>query len=138
MPYCYKYPRPALTVDALIITGDEKVLLIQRKNPPFKDLWALPGGFVDIAETPEKAAERELEEETGLKGIPLKQFHCYGAIDRDPRHRTVSIVFTGKIKNSADYKPIGNDDAATAGWFDINNLPKLAFDHDVIISDALK
>ena len=133
MPWCYKYPRPALTVDALIVSSDEKVLLIQRKNPPFKGLWALPGGFVDMDETPEAAAVRELEEETGLTGIELTQFHTFGAVDRDPRHRTVSIVFSGHTANSRDVIPKANDDASDAGWFDISNLPETAFDHKEII-----
>ena len=133
MPWCYKYPRPALTVDALIVSSDGKVLLIQRKNPPFKGLWALPGGFVDMDETPEAAAVRELEEETGLTGIELTQFHTFGAVDRDPRHRTVSIVFSGYTANSKDVIPKANDDASDAGWFDIRNLPETAFDHKEII-----
>ena len=138
MPYCYKYPRPALTVDALILSDDGKVLLIQRKNPPFKGLWALPGGFVDMGETLEEAVTRELREETGLTDINLEQFHSYSALNRDPRHRTVSVVFTGRVNDSDNYKPEGNDDAAAAEWFDIKLLPEIAFDHNVIINDALK
>jgi len=138
MPYCYKYPRPALTVDALVFSSDKKVLLIQRKNPPFKGLWALPGGFVDMDETPEAAVERELEEETGLKGITLKQFHTYGALNRDPRHRTVSIVFIGEVGGSGNYIPSGMDDAVDAGWFSVDDLPNIAFDHKKIILDGIQ
>jgi len=137
MPYCYKYPRPALTVDALIISTDGKVLLIQRKNPPFEGLWALPGGFVDMDETPEMAVLRELKEETGIDNIQLKQFHTYGAIDRDPRHRTISIVFFGNIINSSEFQPVGNDDASDAKWISLEALPDLAFDHKIIIEDAI-
>ena len=136
MPYSYKYPRPALTVDALVFSSEGKVLLIQRKNPPFQGLWALPGGFVDMDETPEQAVVRELKEETGLTGISFKQFHTYGALDRDPRHRTISIVFVGKIIKSIDYKPLGSDDATAAEWFNLDQLPELAFDHHQIILDA--
>lgn len=136
MPYSYKYPRPALTVDALVFSSDRKVLLIQRKNPPFKGLWALPGGFVDMDETPEAAVERELEEETGLNEIALKQFHTYGALNRDPRHRTVSIVFIGEVEDSTGYSPTGMDDAADAQWFSVDDLPKIAFDHQEIILEG--
>ena len=138
MPYCYKYPRPALTVDALVFSSDEKVLLIQRKNPPFKGLWALPGGFVDMDETPEEAVVRELEEETGLSGIPFEQFHTYGAVERDPRHRTISVVFIGNVNNTSEFQPIGGDDAADAQWFSVDQLPNIAFDHKKIILDGIQ
>lgn len=137
MPYCYKYPRPALTVDALVASDDGMVLLIQRKNPPFEGLWALPGGFVDIDEAPEEAVLRELKEETGLENIKLEQFHTYGAIGRDPRHRTVSIVFIGKVSNANEFQPVGNDDAADSKWFPWEDLPDLAFDHKKIVEDVL-
>lgn len=139
MSYTYKYPRPALTVDVMVFRKAEEgwqILLIQRKNKPFRGQWAFPGGFVDMNETVEEAAERELAEETGLKNVSLKQFYTFSAIDRDPRGRTVSVVFYGFIetKNS---RVKGADDAENAQWHDLNQLPKLAFDHDQIIKKAL-
>ena len=135
MSYCYKYPRPALTVDALVVSNDGKVLLIKRKNPPFEGMWALPGGFMDMDETPEEAVARELLEETGLAGMDFRQFHTYGALQRDPRHRTVSIVFIAETGFSEDIKVHGGDDASEAGWVSLNKLPEMAFDHAEIIKD---
>lgn len=137
--YCYKYPRPAVTVDIIIIKNpcnNPEILLIQRLNPPFKDGWAIPGGFVDIDETLERAAERELKEETGLSGIILSQFKSYSAVDRDPRGRTISIVFMGIAPMES--KIMAGDDAKNANWFKLNNLPELAFDHNQIISEAMQ
>ncbi len=133
MSFTYKYPRPALTVDAIVLkkTHVVQVLLIQRANEPFKEMWAFPGGFVDMDETVEEAVVRELEEETSLSGIELKQFHTFSAVDRDPRHRTVSVVFYGFANEKAI--PIAGDDAKNAKWFGLDNLPKLAFDHQEIL-----
>lgn len=137
--YTYAYPRPAVTVDALVFrhkNQQPEILLIKRLKPPFEGMWAAPGGFIDMDETPENAVERELEEETGLNGIELHQYHTYGAVNRDPRHRTISIAFagllTGELQNVR-----GGDDAAEAAWFRINALPQLAFDHDQLVNDAL-
>lgn len=112
-----------------------EVLLIKRANEPFKEMWALPGGFVDMGETVEQAVVRELEEETSLSGIELKQFHTFSAVDRDPRHRTVSVVFMGLADNSAE--PIAADDAKDAKWFNIDDLPELGFDHAEILEKVL-
>jgi len=134
--YTYKYPRAALTVDALVFTqkGNEKfVLLIQRGKEPFKNKWALPGGFVDMDETLGQACIRELEEETGLTVQKMEQFKAYDAIDRDPRHRTISIVFSVELDEQKQVK--GGDDASRADWFPLSNLPELAFDHHQIIND---
>lgn len=134
--YTYKYPRAALTVDALVFTqkGNEKfVLLIQRGKEPFKNKWALPGGFVDMDETLEQACIRELEEETGLTVQKMEQFKAYDAIDRDPRHRTISIVISVELDEQKQVK--GGDDASRADWFPLSNLPELAFDHHQIIND---
>jgi len=139
MSYTYPYPRLSLTVDAAvfkIIDSKKFILLIQRKNEPFLGKWALPGGFVDMDETLETAVSRELEEETGLINIELKQLHAFSELNRDPRGRTVSVVFWGIIKNEAI--PISGDDAADARWFEIENLPELAFDHDEVVKMALK
>src|SRR4051812_19679582 len=98
--YTYKFPRPALTVDCVIFglgeKGEEpKVLFIERKNEPFKGMWAIPGGFIEMHETLIEAAARELEEETGLKNIPLTQCCVFDGIDRDPRERIITVVHYG-------------------------------------------
>lgn len=138
--YIYKYPRPSLTVDAAVFLrecGKLKILLIKRKNPPYEDCWALPGGFVDMDETLDVAAGRELKEETGLENVNLTQLATFGAVDRDPRGRTVSVVYYGETTiDNCEVK--GNDDASKAEWFDINNLPKLAFDHAEIVKEAIE
>ncbi|MBN2891153.1 MAG: NUDIX hydrolase [Bacteroidales bacterium] len=138
--YTYKYPRPALTTDALVFGFDKeqkklKILLIQRKNEPFKGKWALPGGFVDMDETVETCVSRELEEETGLKIKKFEQLITASKVDRDPRGRTVSVVFWTLI--NADYSAKGLDDASDANWFTITDLPELAFDHFDIIHFAI-
>ena len=140
MSYVYEYPRPALTVDIIIFLKekeDTKILLIQRGHYPFEGLWALPGGFVDINETLEKAAKRELQEETGLKDIELSQFYTFGDLNRDPRGRTVSVVYYGFVKTENSTVK-GGDDAHDAKWFSLKSLPLLAFDHNIIIEEALK
>lgn len=138
MPYTYKHPRPAITVDCVIFgkDPDDHLLLIQRKNPPYQNCWALPGGFLDPDEAPEVAAARELEEETGLKGIPLTQFHTFGAPSRDPREHVISIAHYA-IVNKKDHYPQAADDAAAVEWFPVNKLPELAFDHASIIETAI-
>ena len=138
MSYTYSYPRPAVTVDCLIFKQKGEIwqlLLIQRDKPPFEGSWALPGGFVDIDEPLEQAAERELEEETGMSGIRLKQFHTFGQPGRDPRGRTISIVYYGFAETS-EHPPHAGSDARHARWFNLNDLPALAFDHDQIIGMA--
>ncbi len=140
--YTYKYPRPALTTDAIIFAFDNndrklKVLLIERKNPPFKGMYALPGGFVDMDETVEQTAARELKEETGLDNIPLVQMHTFSEPNRDPRGRTVSVAFFA-LCNKARLNPFAGDDAKTLAWFDILDLPDLAFDHKEIIDFSVK
>ena len=134
--YTYKYPRAALTVDAIVFVKNDAttlVLLIQRGREPFKNKWALPGGFVDMDETLEKACIRELEEETGLQVEKMQQFRTYDAIDRDPRHRTISVIYSVEVE---EQKPVkGSDDAAQAKWFSTDDLPELAFDHTEILRD---
>lgn len=138
MSYTYKYQRPALTVDAIVLRKNIniEVLLIQRGQPPFENKWAFPGGFVDMEETVEYAVERELLEETGLTGIKLKQFYTFSALDRDPRHRTISVAFVGIAVS--DIEPKAGDDAKNAKWFNVDNLPELAFDHKEIMEKVLK
>ena len=137
--YTYEYPRPAVTTDAVVfaVEGDKKyVLLIKRGRPPFEGMWALPGGFLDYDEELEDGVKRELEEETGLTGIELKQMKAYGGVNRDPRHRTISVVFYGITGRRHEVK--GMDDAAEAKWFPIDDLPSMAFDHEQILQDAIR
>ena len=138
MAYTYEYPRPAVTADCIVITreSEPKVLLIQRGNPPFKGAWAFPGGFIDMDETTEQCAIRELEEETGLRVSNVHQIGAYSKVDRDPRGRTVTVAYLAII--DAPIAVIGQDDAAKAQWFPLSALPELAFDHDEIMRDAIK
>ena len=138
MEYTYKYPRPAVTADCVVIANEKmpKVLLIQRGIEPFKDCWAFPGGFMNMDETTEQCAIRELEEETGLQITELHQIGAYSKVDRDPRGRTITVAYLAIID-----KPVavtGQDDAAKAEWWPINALPPLAFDHEDIMRDALE
>ena len=137
MEYTYKYPRPAVTADCIVITkeADAKVLLIQRGDEPFKGCWAFPGGFMNMDETTEQCAIRELEEETGLKVIELHQIGAYSKVDRDPRGRTVTVAYLVVIDKPLPV--IGQDDAAKAEWWPLSSLPQLAFDHDEILEDAI-
>lgn len=136
MEYTYKYPRPAVTADCVVMTKEEvpKVLLIQRGAAPFKGAWAFPGGFMNMDETTEQCAIRELEEETGLKVTKVHQIGAYSKVDRDPRGRTITVAYLAIIDTPKDVK--GQDDAAKAEWFPITDLPKLAFDHYYIMKDA--
>jgi 8-oxo-dGTP diphosphatase len=133
--YSYKYPRTALTTDAIVFVKDTEtfILLIQRKAEPYKDKWALPGGFIEMHETLEIACKRELLEETGLHVESMTQFKTYDSIDRDPRHRTISVVHFAELESKQ--KVVGGDDAAQAKWFSLDNLPELAFDHELIIKE---
>ena len=136
MAYTYKYPRPAVTADCIVITRETepKVLLIQRGNPPFKGAWAFPGGFMDTNETTEQCAIRELEEEAGLRLSDVHQIGAYSKVDRDPRGRTVTVAYLAIID-----EPIavtGQDDASKAEWWPLSDLPHLAFDHYDILQDA--
>jgi len=139
MAYTYQYPRASVTVDIVVLCkfeGSVKILLIQRGNEPFKNTWAFPGGFIEMEETLEESAVRELHEETGLKGVKLHQFRTYGNPLRDPRGRTVSVVFYGftDIKNSI---VAGADDAKNAGWFILAEIPEMAFDHNKILKELM-
>ena len=139
--YVYDWPRPMVTVDAVVFTyraDKAKVLLINRKDKPFKGKWALPGGFVGMDEELEDAAARELAEETGLAGVQLKQMHTFGKVGRDPRGRVISITFMGIAAKEQSMIKAG-DDAAEARWFDIDKLPNnMAFDHNEVLKFAMK
>lgn len=137
MAYTYTYPHPAVTADCIVMTRDDepKVLLIERGHEPFKGCWALPGGFMNMDETTEQCAIRELEEETGLKVNEIRQIGAYSKVDRDPRGRTITVAYLALVDEPLPVK--GSDDAAKAQWFSIKNLPKLAFDHEEIMKDAI-
>lgn len=138
MTYTYKYPRPAVTADCVVITRETepKVLLIQRGCMPFKGDWAFPGGFMNMDETTEQCAIRELEEETGLRLSDIQQIGAYSKIDRDPRGRTITVAYLAIVDEPAGVT--GQDDATKAQWFPVDALPPLAFDHEDIMQDAIR
>lgn len=135
--FTYRYPRPALTVDAIVLRQiplGVEVLLIQRDRPPYEGAWALPGGFFDLEDASvEAAAFRELEEETGLSVERLELLGPYSAPDRDPRERVISLVYYGWAQ--PDSQPVAGDDARALAWHPVNQLPALAFDHAQVLAD---
>ena len=141
MPYTYKYPHPAVTTDCIVFGFDGtglNILLIKRGIEPYKDCWAFPGGFLNMDETAEEGALRELHEETGIEEIYVEQLQAFTKVDRDPRERVITIAFTAFVRQE-DYGYVkGGDDAKEAKWFSINELPPLAFDHDEILKIALE
>jgi 8-oxo-dGTP diphosphatase len=140
MPYTYQYPHPAVTVDCIIFAlhdNDLKVLLIQRKTDPYREKWALPGGFVEINESIEEAAKRELFEETGVKNVFLEQLYTFGEPKRDPRERVITVAYYSLVKLS-EHTIRAASDALNACWFPIHRLPPLAFDHEKIMAMAMK
>jgi 8-oxo-dGTP diphosphatase len=138
MEYTYKYPRPAVTADCVVMTKEPtpQVLLIERGAEPYKGCWAFPGGFMNMDETTEQCAVRELEEETGLKVTEVHQIGAYSKVNRDPRGRTITVAYLVLV--SSPIPVTGQDDAAKAQWFPIDKLPPLAFDHEEIMKDAIK
>jgi 8-oxo-dGTP diphosphatase len=136
MTFTYQHPRPALSVDCVVFGLDDeslKVLLVRRGGPPFEGAWALPGGFVAMDETLERAARRELEEETGVRLEYLEQLYTFGAPDRDPRERVVTVAYFALVR-LLDYTVQAASDASDAAWFAIDDLPRLAFDHGRILA----
>ena len=127
-----------MTADCIVITkeAEPKVLLIERGDEPFKGCWAFPGGFMNMDETTEQCAIRELEEETGLMVSEVHQIGAYSKVDRDPRGRTVTVAYLVIV--DAPMAVNGQDDAAKAQWFPLSALPELAFDHEEIMQDAIK
>lgn len=131
MPYTYEYPRPTVTVDAAVLRPGEnglEILLIRRGHPPFEGCMALPGGFLEMNESPLTGAARELAEETGLSGLPLAPLFACGEPGRDPRARCITLVY-GALVSGAGLAPRGSDDAAEAGWYPLFRPPEMAFDH---------
>lgn len=138
MSYTYDYPRPSVATDCVVFGFDGRdlqVLLIERGNEPFKGFWAFPGGFMNMDETAESGALRELQEETGLIIRVLKQLGAFTDVNRDPRGRVISIAFYALVRPS---EVIGGDDASEARWFSLDDVPRLAFDHDYILRKALR
>ena len=136
--YCYKYPHPSVTTDCVIFGFDGQklqVLLIERGIEPYKGRWAFPGGFLNPNETAEQGALRELQEETGLTGAYIEQFHTYTDPNRDPRERVITIAYYALVRIQ---EVKGGDDAAKAQWFALDEVPQLAFDHDRILRDAMR
>jgi 8-oxo-dGTP diphosphatase len=140
MTYQYEYPHPAVTTDIVIFTLQDdklKVLLVRRSIEPFRDSWALPGGFVEIDEDLERCALRELEEETGVTGVYLEQLYTFGRPDRDPRERVITVAYYALV-------PIDRlsvraaSDASEVAWHPCERLPPLAFDHAQIVQLALE
>jgi 8-oxo-dGTP diphosphatase len=136
-----QYERPSVTADVVIfsiLNGQLKVLLIQRKNWPYEGMWAIPGGFVDMHESLEEAAYRELQEETGVGSddVYLEQLYTFGDPERDPRTRVITVAHFALV--CADKLHVrAASDAADIGWFDATDPPPLAFDHAQILEYAL-
>ena len=136
--FTYKYPHPAVTTDCVVFGMDGrklKILLIERGNEPYKGYWAFPGGFLNMDENATQGALRELFEETGLKLNHIKEFGTFSDVNRDPRERVISIAFYA-LTEITDVK--GNDDAAKAQWFALDEVPRLAFDHELMLKKALQ
>jgi 8-oxo-dGTP diphosphatase len=140
MPHTYEFPRPALTVDCVVFGLDGqglKILLIRRGLEPFRGRCALPGGFVRVEESVDDAARRELREETGLEEVFLEQLYTFGQLGRDPRERVVTVAYYALV-NLGDHRVQAASDAERAAWFDVGDLPGLAFDHEELVDVALR
>lgn len=136
--YTYKYPHPAVTTDCVIFGFDGtsiNILLIERGIEPYIGTWALPGGFLNMDETVEEGAKRELHEETNVEDVYLEQFHVFSTVDRNPRERVLTIAFFALVGKDK-FEIIAGNDANNAQWYEWNNLPPLAFDHAEIIRMA--
>jgi len=141
MAHTYEYARPSVTVDCVVFgldldAEDLKILLIQRSGRPFAGMWALPGGFVDMGETLEQAAKRELQEETGISRLYLEQLYTFGDPGRDPRDRVITVAYYALVKLT-DHTIKADTDASDVAWFGVSDLPRLAFDHAKIVASAL-
>ena len=139
--FTYPYPHPAVTTDVVVFTirnARLSILLVKRANPPHQGEWALPGGFLDIDEDLDACAARELEEETGISDVYLEQLYTFGATDRDPRERVISVTYYALLPQDSPTTPRAASDAADVGWHTVEDLPELAFDHARIIGMAHK
>ncbi len=137
--YCYEYPRPSVATDCIVFgfdEGDLKILLIERGGEPFIGSWALPGGFLQMDESTDECAKRELHEETGIEDLFIEQLYTFSDVERDPRGRVISVSYYALVRID-QYKVRGGDDARVAKWFSVGNIPDLAFDHSKIIEMAL-
>ncbi len=135
-----KYERPSVTVDVLLFTLDEeglKILLIKRKNEPFKNSWALPGGFVRMDESLDEAAKRELQEESGVKNVYLEQLYTFGDPNRDPRTRVITVTYLA-LATKTDWNLKPSHDTSEAKFFSVREMPQLAFDHPTIVRYGLE
>ncbi len=138
--YTYEYPRPALATDCVIFGfdgGSLKLLLTEREKEPFKNKWALPGGFVHEKETTDECAERILKEKAGIKNVFVEQLYTFSDADRDPRERVVSVSYFALV-NKHQYELVAGRDTLKAEWFELADLPKLAFDHSKIVKMAIQ
>ena len=141
MEYCYQYPHPAVTTDIVVFTIRQnrvEVLLVKRRNPPFADCWALPGGFVDIDEDLDACALRELHEETNVSNVYLEQLYTFGQHNRDPRERVITVSYYALIPADKLENTQAGSDASEVSWFSLDHLPPVAFDHEVIIDTGRK
>lgn len=140
MAYTYSYPRPALSVDCVVFGWQKhtalRVLLIRRQLDPYKGDWSLPGGFVQMAESVDEAAARELKEETGVADVFLEQLYTFGSPDRDPRERVVSVAYYALV-NLQKHPLQAATDATDARWFELSAVPQMGFDHDQILECAI-
>lgn len=136
--YQYEHPHPAVTVDVVVFTIRDrklKLLLVRRGGEPYRGKWALPGGFIQMDEGLDAAAKRELQEETGVSGVFLEQLYTFGEPKRDPRERVITVAYYALIP-SDKLQLRAASDAEAVGWFAMDELPKLAFDHAEIVSMA--
>jgi 8-oxo-dGTP diphosphatase len=134
-----KYERPSVTVDVLMMSlrqRDLQILLIKRRSWPYEDMWAIPGGFINMDESLETAAKRELQEETGVQDVYLEQLYTFGDPGRDPRTRVITVVYFALL-DSERLQVRAASDVTEVGWFSVYDLPLLAFDHEKIIQYAL-
>ncbi len=134
-----KYERPSVTVDVVMMSlrqRDLQVLLVKRRSWPYEGMWAIPGGFVNIDESLEEAAKRELREETGVQDVYLEQLYTFGDPGRDPRTRVITVVYFALL-DCERLQVRAADDAIDVGWFSVYDLPPLAFDHAKILEYAL-
>jgi len=135
-----KYARPSVATDAIVFSYfDERlhVLLVRRKNHPFRGRWVFPGGFVEVYEDPDETVRRELREETGLEADFLAHLAVFGRPDRDPRYHVISVAYFGVVR-ADEHVPNAADDAAEAAWFHLSDVPPLGFDHGKILEVAVE